>query len=57
MTHTGALLLFAAIVSLAFAFLMRKAPKERLIFGLKMFAGFLIFAIVTGWIAYFIPWW
>ena len=57
MTHTGALLLFAAIVSLAFAFLMRTAPKERLIFGLKMFAGFLVFAIVAGWIAYFIPWW
>lgn len=57
MTHTGALLLFAAVVSLAFAFLMRRAPGERLIFGLKMFAGFLVFAIVAGWIAYFIPWW
>jgi hypothetical protein len=55
MTHWGALILMAALVSLAFAFLMRDTPKDRVIFGLKMFFGFLAFTLIAGWIAYFIP--
>jgi hypothetical protein len=56
MTHWAALVLMAAAVSLAFAFLMRETPKERLFFGLKMFLGFIAFTLLAGWIAFFIPW-
>ena len=55
MTHWGALVFLAAVISVSFAFLMRKTPKEGLIFGLKMFLGLVLFVIVVGWIAFFIP--
>ena len=55
MTHWAALMLLIVVVSTAFAFLMRDTPKDRIIFGLKMFAGFLAFTLIAGWIAYFIP--
>lgn len=55
MTHILGLIFVSAVVALAFAFLMRQEPKERLIFGLKMFFGLVGFAFVAGWIAYFIP--
>ena len=55
MTHWGALFLLAVLLSVAFSFLMREKPKDRLIFGLKMFAGFVLFTLVAGWIAFFLP--
>jgi len=55
MTHWGALLLLAVLLSLTLSFLMRETSKERLILGLKMFAGFVIFTLVAGWIAFFLP--
>ena len=55
MTHWGALILLSVLLSVAFGFLMRETPVERLIFGLKMFAGFVLFSLVAGWIAFFLP--
>ncbi len=55
MTHWSALMFLAVAVSSAFAFLMRDTVKERLIFGLKMLAGFLLFTLVAGWVAFFLP--
>jgi len=55
MTHWGLLAALSAAISLAFAFLMRDEPRERLLFGLKMFLGFLLFAFAAGWILFFLP--
>ena len=55
MTHIFGLLFVSFVVAVAFAFLMRQTPQERLIFGVKMFLGLVGFAFVAGWIAYFVP--
>lgn len=55
MTHVIGLIFVSAVVALAFAFLMRQTPKDRLVFGLKMFFGLIGFALVAGWVVYFIP--
>ena len=55
MTHVLGLIFVSFVVALAFAFLMRQTPRERLVFGLKMFFGLIGFAFVAGWLAYFLP--
>lgn len=49
-SHFASLLVFAALVSLVFATLMREEPKARLRFGLTSFAAFVASAIVAGWL-------
>jgi hypothetical protein len=50
MSHFVTLLLFAALVSLVFAVLMREDARARVRFGLTSFAAFLASAIVAGWL-------
>ena len=52
MSHFAALALFAALVSPAFACLMREGWAARLRFGLWAFACFVGFAFGLGWIMY-----
>jgi hypothetical protein len=54
-SHLVALCLFSALVSVVFAFLQRDDPRARLIFGLKIFGGFLAATIVVGWLMYPFP--
>ena len=49
-SHMVSLVLFAALVSLVFAMLMREDPKARLRFGVMSFAAFVASAIVAGWL-------
>jgi len=49
-SHLASLILFAALVSLVFAMLMREDSRTRLRFGLTSFAAFLASAIVVGWL-------
>jgi heme/copper-type cytochrome/quinol oxidase subunit 4 len=46
---------FAFFVSLVFAVLMRDEPRQQLRTGGLMFAGFLIAAVVIGWLMYPLP--
>lgn len=57
MSHFVSLLFVSLIVSVVFAFLMRKTSRERLIYALKMFFGLVGFSILAAWVLYFIPWW
>jgi hypothetical protein len=50
MSHFVTLLLFAALVSLVFAVLMREDSRARLRFGLTSFAAFVASAIIAGWL-------
>ena len=49
-SHFASLVLFAALVSLVFAMLMREDPRARLRFGVMSFAAFVASAIVAGWL-------
>jgi hypothetical protein len=55
MTHFLLLLLFAFLVSLVFAVLMRDEPREQLRTGGLLFGGFVGAALVLGWLMYPLP--
>jgi hypothetical protein len=54
-SHLLLLALFAFFVSTVFAVLMRDDPRSQLRTGGLMFGGFLITAIVLGWLMYPLP--
>lgn len=54
-SHFGLLILFAFLVSLVFAVLMRDDPREQLEFGGKLFGGFVGAGFVLGWLMYPLP--
>jgi heme/copper-type cytochrome/quinol oxidase subunit 4 len=49
-SHIVSLILFAGLVSIVFAMLMRENSRARLRFGLMSFAAFIASAIVAGWL-------
>lgn len=54
-SHLLLMALFAALVSIVFATLLRDAPREQLALGARMFGGFLAVALVLGWLMYPFP--
>jgi hypothetical protein len=52
LSHLQAFLLFAATISLAFGFLGRRQPKERIKYVLWSFVLFLLVGIGIGWAMY-----
>lgn len=54
-SHLLLLVLFAFFVSLVFAVLMRDEPRTQLRTGAMMFGGFLLAALVLGWLMYPLP--
>jgi hypothetical protein len=56
MNHFVYLFAFALFVSVAFGVFVNGTPKERIIYGIKTFAQFVIISLVLAWIFYFIPW-
>ncbi len=54
-SHFLLLVLFALLVSIAFAALMREQPSEQLRFGALVFVGFVVTALVLGWLMYPFP--
>jgi ATP/ADP translocase len=55
-SHLTAMLLFAFLVSVVFGVLSKDTPRERLIYGAKVFAAFVGIAFLLGWIMYPVPW-
>jgi hypothetical protein len=53
LTHFQALLLFALVVSLAFAFLSRRTARDRLRYTFWSLIVFLAAAIGIGWLMFF----
>jgi NhaP-type Na+/H+ or K+/H+ antiporter len=51
-THIQAFLFFAAVISVAFGFLGRRQPKDRIKYILWSFLLFLIVGIGIGWLMY-----
>ena len=54
-SHVLLLALFAFFVSLVFALLSKDDPREQLRFGGMLFGGFLLAALVLGWLMYPFP--
>jgi hypothetical protein len=52
LTHFGALLFFALVVSLTFAFLSKRETAERMKYTAWAFLAFLLVAIGIGWLMY-----
>jgi hypothetical protein len=55
-SHFSAMLFFAFLVSVVFGVLSKDTPRERLIYGAKVFAAFVGIAFLLGWIMYPVPW-
>jgi uncharacterized membrane protein YagU involved in acid resistance len=48
LTHFPALVIFSFLVSVVFAVLAKEAPRDRLVYGAKVFGGFVGTALVLG---------
>ena len=54
-SHLLWLVVFAFLVSVVFAALLRDAPREQLRVGALMFGGFVLAAFLLGWLMYPLP--
>jgi len=55
MTHLFWIACFAALTAIVFGSVAKGTSRHRLIYGLKVFAEFVLAALVLGWILYFLP--
>jgi len=46
---------FASLTAFVFGVVAKGSDRQRVIYGLKVFAEFLVIAFVLGWILYFLP--
>jgi prepilin signal peptidase PulO-like enzyme (type II secretory pathway) len=54
-SHFVLLVVFSSFVSLIFALLTKDQPREQIRFGAMLFAGFVVTALVLGWLMYPFP--
>ncbi|HVB37773.1 MAG TPA: hypothetical protein VND92_04515 [Vicinamibacterales bacterium] len=54
-SHFALLVLFSFFVSLVFAVIAKDDPKEQLQFGAVIMGGFIVAALVIGWLMYPFP--
>ena len=54
-SHFLLLVLFALLVSIVFAVLMKDEPREQVRFAGMLFAAFVASALVLGWLMYPFP--
>ena len=47
--------LFAALASIVFGAMAKDTPREQWLYGLKVFAEFMVIGLVLAWLLYFIP--
>jgi hypothetical protein len=56
MIHFLYLVGYAFFVSVAFAVYSGGTTRERIVYGVKNFAQFVVVSLVLAWLLYFIPW-
>jgi hypothetical protein len=54
-SHFLLLVLFSFFVSLVFAVLLRDDPRQQIRTGGMMYGGFIVTALVLGWLMYPVP--
>jgi hypothetical protein len=47
--------LFGVLASIVFGAMTKDTTRERLVYGLKVFAEFMVIGLVLSWVLYFIP--
>jgi len=55
MRHLLWMAVFAALAAVVLGVSEKGANRHRLLYGLKVFAEFLVIAFLLGWILYFVP--
>ena len=55
MRHFLVMTAFAFITSVVFGTVAKDTGQERLIYGLKVFAEFMIIGLALSWVLYFLP--
>lgn len=55
MRHLLWMAVFAALTAVVFGIAARGDDRQKLMYGLKVFAEFIVVAFLLGWILYFIP--
>ena len=55
LTHFPALVIFSFLVSVVFGVLSKNTPRERVLYGAKVFGVFIGVALLLGWIMYPAP--
>src|ERR1041385_7512785 len=53
--HFLVMTLFAAFAGVVFGAMAKDTTRDRMLYGLKVFAEFMVIGLVLGWILYFIP--
>jgi len=54
-SHFFAMALFSFLVSVVFGVLSKNSPRERFLYGVKVFVAFVGIAVALGWVMYFVP--
>ena len=55
MRHFFVMTLFAALASVVFGAMAKDTTRERWIYGVKVFAEFMVIGLLLSWILYFVP--
>lgn len=55
MIHFGVMMLFAGVVAVVFGVVAKDGMRERLLYGLKVFAEFMGIGLALAWLLYFLP--
>ena len=55
MRHFLVMTVFAVLASVVFGSVAKDTPRERCLYGLKVFAEFMVIGLILGWVLYFIP--
>ncbi|MBI1983072.1 MAG: hypothetical protein HYS61_02610 [Acidobacteria bacterium] len=52
LSHFAAMLLFSFLVAVVFGVLSKDTPRERALYGAKVFGTFIGIAVLLGWFMY-----
>lgn len=55
MRHLFWISVFAGLTAIVFGAVAKGTTRNRVIYGLKVFAEFVLAALVLGWLLYFLP--
>ena len=55
MRHFLIMTAFAALAAMVFGTVAKDSNRDRAVYGLKVFAEFMVIGLVLAWILYFIP--
>jgi hypothetical protein len=55
MKHFLVMTSFAALAAVVFGIVAKDTQRERVVYGVKVFAEFLAIGLALGWILYFLP--